>query len=131
MSFFNYTCKYVAPNNPVFPSGFSDNVAERVFNGYSVTYSMLQIAVYMGFKEIYLLGCDCSYSQDKTKQHFIESGHHDNYASIAGKRMICAYKYAKEFADKHDIKIYNATRGGMLEVFERVNLEDLFSNSKK
>ena len=36
-----------------------------------------------------------------------------------------AYKKAKEYADKHGIKIYNATRGGALEVFPRVNFDDL------
>jgi len=37
-----------------------------------------------------------------------------------------AFEKAKEYADGHGIKIYNATRGGKLEVFERVNFDDLF-----
>ena len=32
----------------------------------------------------------------------------------------------KKYADKHGIKIYNATRGGKLEVFPRKNLDDCF-----
>ena len=42
-----------------------------------------------------------------------------------GDKMIDAYKVAKQYADDHNIKIYNATRGGKLEVFERVDLDDI------
>lgn len=37
-----------------------------------------------------------------------------------------AFISAKRYADTHDIKIYNETRGGMLEVFERVDFDTLF-----
>lgn len=105
---------------------FSMNPYAQVFDGYSITYSMLQLAVYMGFKEIYLVGCDCNYSADPTQQHFIESGHFDHTFATAGYRMIKAFEAANKKLKKTDIKIYNATRGGMLEVFPRVNLTELF-----
>ncbi len=104
---------------------FSGDAYSIVYDGYSITYSLLQIAVYMGFNEIYLLGCDCNYSDDKAKQHFVESGHYDPAYKTAGERMIAAYEVAKEYADKRGIKIYNATRGGMLEVFQRVDLDEV------
>lgn len=43
-------------------------------------------------------------------------------------RMILAYESAKKYVDSHNISIYNATRGGMLEVFERVDFDSLFEN---
>lgn len=110
---------------------FSDDCYSVVYDGYSITYSLIQIAAYMGFKEIYLLGCDCSYSDDKNKQHFVESGHYDPTYKTAGERMIAAYKVAKEYADAHGIKIYNATRGGMLEVFPRVDLDEVLVVKEK
>ena len=30
-----------------------------------------------------------------------------------------------------DLEVYNATRGGMLEVFQRVNLDEVFSELEK
>lgn len=36
-----------------------------------------------------------------------------------------AYMAAHQYADSHGIKIYNATRGGELEVFERVELDGM------
>ena len=85
----------------------------------------------MGFKEIYLIGADCNYSDNKSKHHFIDYGHYDSTYKSAGTRMIYAYKVAKKYADKNNIKIYNATRGGMLEVFPRVNLDELLDLRKK
>ena len=36
---------------------------------------------------------------------------------------------ARKFADKHpDFNIYNATRGGKLEAFERVNLDEILNH---
>ena len=40
--------------------------------------------------------------------------------------QLAAYQKAKTYADTHNIKIYNATRGGKLEVFQRVEFDSLF-----
>ncbi len=103
---------------------FSEDCCAAVYDGYSVTYSLIQIAVYMGFSEIYLLGADCNYEQGKP-QHFIEHGHIDPKANLAKDKMFASYREAKKYADAHNIHIYNATRGGKLEIFERVNFDDL------
>lgn len=106
-------------------TSFSNDVSHIVYDGYSVTYSMFQLACYMGFSEIYLLGCDCNYDING-KQHFVESGFFDKQADSVGERMIYAFSKAKKFTEKNGVKVYNATKGGMLEIFERVKLEDLF-----
>lgn len=103
---------------------FSSNAYEIVYDGYSITYSLIQIAVYMGFKEIYLLGCDCNYPKGE-KNHFVDSGFKDKNAVSNPIRMRVGYKAAKEFAKSHYIKIINCTRGGMLEVFPRMELEEV------
>lgn len=108
---------------------FSDNAYEVVYDGYSITYSLIQIAVYMGFSEIYLLGCDCNYPKGQ-KNHFVESGFVDKNATSNPMRMNVGYQKAKEYAYAHNIKIINCTRGGMLEVFPRMNLEDVLKESK-
>ena len=38
-----------------------------------------------------------------------------------------AYTCAKEFSEVHGVHIYNCTRGGMLEVFERKDLDEVLS----
>ena len=110
---------------------FSDDSYVTVYDGFSITYSLIQIAIYMGFDEIYLIGADCSYTGPK--QHFIEHGHPatGKDAVTAGDRNIVSYQKAKEYADAHNIKIINVTRGGMLEVFPRIQLEDVLSINEK
>lgn len=102
---------------------FSENPSKMVYDGYTIAYSLLQIAVYLGFTEIYLLGADCNYNQEK--KNMVDIGVKNPNAPILGDRMIYAYTVAKEYADSHGIQILNATRGGMLEVFPRVRLEEI------
>ena len=103
---------------------FSGNAYAMMYNGFSVTFIIMQLAVYMGFKEIYLLGCDCNYSGEKT--HFVDYGAVQTSVSLTQK-MTEAYRVAKKYADEHGIKIYNATRGGKLEVFERVDFDNVIA----
>lgn len=117
-------------NNKKYRTKFSDNAYAVVYSGYSITYSLLQIAAYMGFEEIYLVGTDCNYPSNM-KHHFKEYGHVDPNFSQAHDQMIAAYEEAKKYTENNNIKIYNATRGGMLEVFERVDLDKVLVERKK
>lgn len=105
---------------------FSENFAEKSYAGSTVTYTCLQLAVYMGFKEIYLLGVDFTdgRSTGGKYNHFYEE---EEFVAVCHiDHVEAAYKSAKKYAGEHGIKIYNATRGGNLEVFERINFDDIF-----
>lgn len=105
---------------------FSEDFAKIAYNNGTVLYAALELAVYMGFKEIYLLGVDASGINGKydTYKHFYEES---NPVGICfSDQVYVSYVSAKRFADQHSINIYNATRGGELEVFERVNFDKLF-----
>lgn len=98
---------------------FSGDAFKVVYDGHSITYSVIQLAVYMGFKEIILLGVDCDYS--KTVNHVkAYSVQNDSNAAFLMRE---SYKVAKKYADAHDIKIRNATRNAKLDIFEKVELE--------
>lgn len=105
---------------------FSEDFAQYCSGGGTVTYVCLQFAVYMGIKEIYLLGVDFSgYGNQGGKyKHFYEEKELE--AICFYKQNLLAYQSAKKYADEHGIKIYNATRGGKLEVFDRVDFDSLF-----
>lgn len=108
---------------------FSEDISQKVYNGATVAYPCIQIAIYLGFKEIYLLGVDCNYVKNSSNNYFFESNVADN-KNHHEDRMILSYMAAKKYADEHGIKIYNATRGGALEVFERVDFDSLFDGGK-
>jgi hypothetical protein len=107
-------------------SKFSDDFSKGGYCAGTVVYDGgMQLAVYMGIKEIYLLGVDCYYSKDLKYNHFGKNEDPDDIYSDTDN-MFLAYKSAKIYADTHGIKIFNATRGGALEVFPRVDFDSLF-----
>ena len=113
---------------------FSDDCYEKVYSGYTVTYSAIQLAMYMGFKEIYLLGVDCNYNSGK-KNHFVNTKK-EFIRTSQGARKECAqqmlaYQKAKEAAERKNVRIYNVSRGGKLEIFPRINLEEVLNDDKK
>lgn len=104
---------------------FSDDIVKCIYRSATVMFDMIQIAVYMGFKEIYLLGVDCNYIMGGMNNYFFKSTKPDTVIHRPNN-MVLAYKSAKKYADSHGIRIYNATRGGKLEVFERIDFDSLF-----
>lgn len=105
---------------------FSDDFARGTYAGWTIVYDgALQLAAYMGFSEIYLIGVDCNYQQGGQNNYFYKENKKDNIDHRENE-MILAYRAAEQYAKAHGIKIYNATRGGMLEEFERVDFDDLF-----
>lgn len=104
---------------------FSEDIAHVGYGGATVTYVCIQIAAYMGFKEIYLLGVDCNYLINSRNNYFFTDQKEDNIKHKTD-RMLLSYQAAKEYMLSHDIEILNATRGGKLEVFERVDFDSLF-----
>ena len=89
---------------------------------------MLQLAVYMGFKTIYLLGCDCNY--ELPKGNFIEHGAIVPNKGILGNRLIYLHHEFRKFADSNHVEVYNCTRGGMLEEYPRKTLEEVLRSNK-
>jgi len=118
----------------------SNNALKGIYPGCSVTYSMLQLALYMGITEIYLIGIDFSYIVPTKYQdslvihHDNEENHfHKDYRKKGDKWLepnedcqLEALKSAKKFVDLNDIKIYNASRKTKLELFNKVNFNTLF-----
>lgn len=126
-------------------SMFSVNAADMVYSVRSVTVAMLQLAVYLGFNQIYLIGCDTSYTVPKTIKYengnsellISRSEDHNHFDSSyfgEGKkwhephvdRMIFHYEQSKKVCDELGVNVYNATVGGNLEVFPRVDYRSLF-----
>lgn len=99
---------------------WSLNLENYVGSGHSVTFPMVQMAIYMGFKEIYFIGQDCSTLPDCS--HFY-SGDKIILSDNDLNNFIYAFYAIKQLGCECGVKIYNATRGGKLDLFDRVELE--------
>ena len=118
---------------------FSEDIAKRIYNSRTVVYTAIQIAVYMGFKEIYLIGVDHHFHtsmnskgeiivDQSAKDYFSDKYNEDKENLYIPNTDLSTLSFiaAKEYVDSHNVKIYNATRGGKLEVFQRVIFDELF-----
>lgn len=104
------------------------NITKVLHEDSSVMHACMQIAISMGFSEIYLLGCDTTFvGHADGLEHNLKDNKNTPYDYHIG--AINDYKAAKKTADKLRIKIFNATRGGQLEVFQRVELEDILKKN--
>ena len=101
----------------------------------------LQLAYWMGFERVLLVGMDFSYqipSDAKVNGNIIVSqsddhNHFDPRYFGAGKtwkdpklsRVLQNYRLAKEVFETDGRQILNCTVGGALEIFERTSLEKI------
>jgi len=110
----------------------------RIINAaYLSMYSAMQLAVYMGFKEIYLIGVDANYTsvqphcydRDEMDKRYFSTQIKADTNTQGINRGFEAMKNALEILP--EVRIYNATRGGSLELFPRVNFDDLMMDNER
>ena len=141
--FFRMNAGYYRKESPNFKiPRFSTDASERLYCGQSVTMINLQLAHYLGFNEVYLLGMDFSYSipesavvngleilsteDDENHFHPEYFGKGKTWHDPQLDQVLASYKMMKLAYESSGRKIYNATVGGKLELFERVDFDDLF-----
>ncbi|GAB5434719.1 MAG: hypothetical protein EpisKO_40890 [Epibacterium sp.] len=121
---------------------FSADLTKGICWGSTITYSMLQMAVHMGFEEIYILGLDHSYVEPKTKHDgaLVSEGEvnhfHPEYRKPGERwhypvldRLEHSYQFAKDYCDALGIKIYNASRFSKLDIFPRADLDEVLGHT--
>jgi len=132
---------------------FAYDVSRGIRGAGSVVGSAIQLAYFMGFDPIYLIGCDLGYkvlntvkqqgedkfgtgvkleltsTSDDDPNHFDKSyfGKGRRWHDPNVKRMVQGHIQCKTAIEKQGRHIYNATIGGELEVYDRVHFHDLFN----
>jgi len=122
---------------------FSQDCSQVAYAGQSVTFFNMQLAFHLGFDKVYLIGMDFSYdipdstiiegvkylSQGADPNHF----HPDYFGK--GKvwhdpkldRVAMNFNLARKVYEENGREIINATVGGKLELFRRVDFTSLFN----
>ncbi|MGD8455338.1 MAG: DUF115 domain-containing protein [Anaerolineales bacterium] len=118
---------------------FARDVRQRVWEGATVTYVAMQLAFYMGFKQTILIGVDHSFQSEGTPNTTVVSrgddvDHFD--AAYFGKGFRWqlpdletseqAYKMARAAYEGEGREILDATIGGKLTVFPKIDYNSLF-----
>ena len=118
---------------------FATDTRGRLWEGATVTYVCLQLAFHMGFKTAILIGVDHSFAtQGKPNTTIVSQGDDPNHfnAQYFGKGFRwqlpdldtseVGYWMAKKAYEDAGRKVLDATVGGKLQVFEKVDYEYLF-----
>lgn len=125
---------------------WSYDIEQRVTKFGTSMIVALQIAVYMGFDEIYILGADLGFKTSLLQKifyrlrmkkigHMFDKNHFFGSYGTPGfnsdtlnKNMVGAHVLAKKACEEKDIKVYNASIGGALEVYPRVDYYSLLKD---
>ncbi len=118
---------------------FAQDVRHRVWEGATVTNVCLQLAYHMGFEKAILIGVDHSFkSKGDANKTIISDGDDPNHFDprYFGKGFRwqlpdldmseIAYAMARKAYEQDNRQILDATIGGKLTVFEKVDYENLF-----
>jgi len=112
--------------------------------GCTVTYCAMQVAYYLGFHTVILVGVDHNFKVSGKPHQLVTSETNDlnhfhpayfgkgvewQYPDLAGSEV--SYRVAKEMYEKDNRKIIDATVGGCLTVFEKCNYERLFNKEEE
>ncbi len=122
-----------------FKSEFQPDFTKQVGTGKSVAFTCLQLAYFMGFSEVILIGKDHSYNisgmpHDSVKatgneeNHFIKGYFKEGYKwdvpDYIGEEY--AYSLAKIAFENNNRKVYDATINGKLNIFEKKDFDSFF-----
>lgn len=130
--------------------GFTTDAARWVSPVRTVTVAALQLAVHLGFNPIYLIGCDTSYAVGASVWRDVgdpdrltstandDANHFDpRYFGRGAKwhqphvdRMVEHYRMARDVCDAVGVEVFDATIGGQLTVFPKVDYEAVFGRAR-
>jgi hypothetical protein len=121
---------------------FGRDLTGPICSGGTVTYMALQIAYYMGFSQVYLVGVDHAFSDKgipnrevKRAAEVDENHFHPDYFPKGSRwqlpdllRSESAYRLARDAFEADGREVLDATVGGQLEVFEKVDFRSIFES---
>jgi hypothetical protein len=118
---------------------FSTDITRGIWEGTTVTFTAMQIAYYLGFETVVLVGVDHSFvTKGEPHKLVVSQGNDPNHfdAGYFGKGFRwqlpdletseMAYKIARRQFESGGRKIVDATIGGKLQVFPKVDYLSLF-----
>jgi len=116
---------------------FSMNPRAYIYEGYTVTYACLQLAYYMDFDTVLLVGVDHRFTfHGSPNEQVVATGpdpnhFHPEYFGVGVKwnnpdlaRSESAYKIAEQVYTSNNKRIINLTKGTALDVFEKGQISD-------
>lgn len=125
------------------PCSFYHDITKPLYEGYTVTYVALQIAFFMGFRRVFLIGVDHSFTcqGSPNEQQFItgDDPNHFDPRYFSNKEWHLpdleaselSYQMARFFYARDQREIIDATVGGKLQVFPKCSYAEALQACRK
>ncbi|MEM0926966.1 MAG: 6-hydroxymethylpterin diphosphokinase MptE-like protein [Planctomycetota bacterium] len=124
------------------PVCFRETILEPLNEGWTVTFVALQIAYFMGFQRVFLVGVDHNFQstgkpnevqtlETEDENHFDRryfAGQQWQLPDLEGSEL--AYRMAKFFFERDGRRVFDATVGGKLQVFPKIPIDDAFAEAR-
>jgi hypothetical protein len=103
--------------------GFSWDMEEGIYSGYTISYFALQLAIYMGFRMVFFLGLDLKHDEPNT--HFFgQDPQTINHEKTEFPRMLKMLQYGADALAGTDIEVYNCSPVSILDAFPKMDFGD-------
>lgn len=103
--------------------GFSWDLEKGIYTGYTIAYVALQLAVYMGFSEVFYLGLDLQHQGRQT--HFFGRDENTvNHEDTEFPKMLKLLTSAANILKAHPIRVYNCSTETTLRCFPFMSFEE-------
>lgn len=122
------------------PKRFCKDISQGVHEGWTVTYAALQIAYYLGFNEVIIIGMDHNYTytgkpneahvlQGDDPNHFCTDyfGQGQKWDNPDLEHSEESYRIAREIFEQDGRRIIDATVNGHCQIFEKADYKKLFN----
>ena len=106
----NLRGRYNGKYNPPYKAYWSDKPCIKVYDGYSVAYSAIQILAGIGFRKIIITGFDGGYSENENERNIIDIGKVDHTWAKASERFEYFAGIARENCDRLGVELINISR---------------------
>ena len=103
--------------------GFSTDLEEGIYSGYTISYFALQVAAYMGFKKIIFLGLDLKHKGPNT--HFFgQDSQTVNHEQTEFPRMKKMLDFGAKTLANTDIEVFNCSPTSTLDSFNKISYQE-------
>ncbi|MFW6157940.1 MAG: hypothetical protein ACOC8E_01120 [Planctomycetota bacterium] len=107
--------------------GFSRDLVKGYFHGENILYTALQVAYYLGFRQMFILGMDLNYSGPKPRFYETTKDSRPTWIDDSFERSIVpCFEVVRGLMDEGELAVYNLSLGSRLSghLIPKMGFED-------
>jgi len=99
----------------------------QIFNGFNGGNAMIQVAVHMGFSDVFIIGCDCGTYEGQTHAWGTREIH-PTYRQ--GDRFLPGFNHLPEWAEPTGVRLWNLSLISRITAIPKVDIDSLLAGNR-